>query len=173
MRMEDESEYSEDDSSILARASLAMRDQRLRKALKQQEAELKKWKENAEADGRKKQTCMVCLIVALGDDIFDVFGALASFGLLESITFPIPGMIRFFIASQEREPNPDSFMRSIIAMAIEAIPVINVLPTTTINVIIDLIQTIQEEDKAKKEVEKCEKKIKALNGQIRQLQRVA
>ncbi len=168
---DEQEEASFSDDSM--RRGMMMSARRIEREIKKNTAEREHWKAESEANNRKKLTCMACLIVALGDDVIDVIGALVSFGLLESVTFFIPGMLRMFIAAQERTPSQDSFMRSILAMAIEAIPVINVLPTTTINVIIDLVQAEMERAHAQNEFEKREKTIKKLNGQIRQLGRTA
>ncbi|MBI4253402.1 hypothetical protein HY623_04505 [Candidatus Uhrbacteria bacterium] len=124
--------------------------------------ELEHWKEELAAQERKKGTCMILLIVAMGDDVIDVLGALVSFGLLSSVTFPIPGIIRMMVAIHEREPRPDRLLRTVAAMAIEAIPLLNLLPTTTINLIIDLIEASWDGDQAKNKVEDLEKKIKTL-----------
>lgn len=158
---EQEQEGGEQRSSLL-RAVFAQRIQRNRKKEQELTKELEQWKEDLAAHERKRGTCMMLLIVAMGDDVIDVAGALVSFGLLNSVTFPIPGIIRMMVAVHEREPRPDRFLRTVAAMAAEAIPWINLLPTTTINLIIDLIEASYDADQAKNKVEDLEKKIKTL-----------
>ncbi len=165
--MEDES--PNENSSLLARASIAMRAQRIQREIKKLTGEIDHWKEEADAQERKKQTCMVCLMVALGDDALDAIVDLISFGFLASLTFPVPGLIRVAIAAQERKPNTNSLFRSILAMGIKAIPIINALPITTINVILDFLDANNDAEHAKKERESREKKLKTLKGQLRQL----
>lgn len=157
-----------DDPGILARAAIMMRVQRDSREIKKLAKELEHWKAEADANERKKAMCMALLVVALGDDVIDVFGALVSFGLIQSITFPIPGIIRMLVSSTEREQKPDRLIRAIGAMAIEAIPWINLLPTTTINLIIDFIEAYYDSESAKNNVEKREKKIKSLQANIKQ-----
>lgn len=163
----------DDEQDIAQQRGMMMSARRIQKELKKNTKEREHWKAESEANDKKKLTCMVCLIVALGDDAIDVIAALVSFGMLESVTFFIPGLLRMFIAANERTPSQDSFMRSILAMAIEAIPIINVLPTTTINVIIDLVQAEMERAHAQNEFEKRDKKIKSLASEMRQLSRAA
>lgn len=158
---EQEQEGSEQRSSLM-RAVFAQRIQRNRKKEQELTKELEQWKEDLAANERKRGICMMLLIVAVGDDVIDVVGGLVSFGLLSSVTFPIPGIIRMMVAVHEREPRPDRFLRTVAAMAIEAIPWLNLLPTTTINLIIDLIESSYDADQAKNKVEELEKKIKAL-----------
>ena len=152
---------------MLARAALAMRGRRTQQEIKKLTKELEHWRAEAEANERKKNTCMLLMIFALGDDLVDVFGALVSFGLLPTITFPIPGIIRMLVAANERESKPDRMLRAIAAMAIEAIPVINVLPTTTINLCVDYVEAYWDAESAKKNVESREKKIKQLKTGMR------
>lgn len=157
-----------DNPGILARAAIMMRVQRDSRELKKLAKELEHWKAEADANERKKSMCMALFVVALGDDVIDVLGALVSFGLLQSITFPIPGIIRMLVSSTEREQKPDRLIRAIGAMAIEAIPWINLLPTTTINLIIDFLEAYYDAESAKNNVEKREKKIKSLQTNIKQ-----
>lgn len=153
---------TEQESHSLMRAVFAQRIQRSRREEQKLTKELDHWKDELAANERKKGTCILLLIVAVGDDTIDLLGALVSFGLLQSVTFPIPGIIRMMVAVHEREPRPDRFLRTVAAMALEAIPWINLLPTTTINLIIDLVEATWDADQAKNKVEDLEKKIKTL-----------
>lgn len=157
-----------EDPGLLARAAVMMRVQRDSREIKKLTKELEHWKAEAEANERKKSMCMALLIVAFGDDALDVVGFFASFGLLESVDFAIPGFIRMFVSTTERTQKPDRLLRAILAMAIEAIPFLNVLPTTTINLLIDLIEAIHDADSAKENVEKREKAIKSLKANAKQ-----
>ncbi|MEK7123133.1 MAG: hypothetical protein AAB855_04755, partial [Patescibacteria group bacterium] len=104
--------------STFARAMTMMGIGRKQKKIKQLKKEVEHWTEEREANEHKKTTCMVLMILALGDDVIDVVGALISLGILPSLTFPIPGMIRAMVAVHERTPKPDRLIRTIGAMAI-------------------------------------------------------
>lgn len=157
---QEQEQGGDEQRSSLMRAVFAQRIQRRRREEKKLAKELDHWKEELAANERKRGTCMLLLIVAMGDDAIDFLGALFSFGLLQSVTFPVPGIIRMMVAVHEREPRPDRFLRTVAAMALEAIPLINLLPTTTVNLVIDLVEATWDADQAKNKVEELEKKIK-------------
>lgn len=156
-----------EDPGILARAAIMMRVRKKQRGFQKISDELEHWKEETEAQERKKSTCMALLILALGDDFIDVIGAAVSFGLIQSITFPVPGIIRMLVSATEREQKPERLLRAIFAMTIEAIPWLNLLPTTTVNLLIDFLEAYYDAENAKNNVERLKKELRALIGSIK------
>lgn len=148
--------------TMLARAAALMRSRKNQEKIKKLSKERDEWKEKADANENKKSLCFALMTLALLDDISDVFLAGVSFGLLQSITFFIPGLIRGLVSLTERDQKPDRLLRAILAMTIEAIPYINLLPTTTINLVIDWAEAYYDAEQAKNKVERLEKEIKTL-----------
>ena len=148
---------------IMRKASVIQR--RLKKA----EDEHKHWDDGARAHDQKKNTCMVLLVVAVGNDAATIFANLVSFGLLGMLTAPVPGILRAIVATTEREVKPERLLRSVLVMGLKMIPAINVLPATTFLMVVDLAEAQTDLEMAKNKREAKEKEIKKLNSELRQL----
>lgn len=157
--------------SMMARVAIMMRIRKTREKIKQKQKEREQAQEELDAQEQKKMTCFGLMTLAISDDLSDVFIAAGSFGLLQSITFFIPVLIRFIVATKEREQRPDRWLRAILAAVIEAIPYVNLLPSTTINLIIDWGEAFWDAEQAKKKVESLEKEIKSLQQSDQQMGR--
>lgn len=140
---------------------------RLEKARKR----LKHWEEEARAHEQKRNTCMVLLVVAIGNDAVTIFADLVSFGLLGIITAPVPGILRAIVATTEREQKPERLLRAILVMMLKAIPAINALPATTFLMVVDLTEANADLDMAKNKKESKEKEIKKLGREFNQVAR--
>lgn len=170
----DKQEEQEEQEQHGMRATITMRKQQhIRKEIQRLKKEIQYWQEEAGANGKKKNTCIVMMVLALGDDVIDVIAALVSFGFLPTVTFPIPGFIRMIVAIHERQPRPDRMIRTVGAMILEAIPGLNLLPTTTANLSVDLVEAVYDEEHAKKEITKREQQIKKLGQSTHAVSRQA
>lgn len=153
---------------MVLRATLAMRSRKNQREIKRLTQEMEEAQSQADANENKQRMCFFLMIVALADDISDVALASISFGLLQGIIFFIPGIIRAMVSVTERDHKPDRLLRAILAMAIEAIPYVNLLPTTTINLVIDWAEAYYDAEQAKNKVTDLEKRIKTLKQGVRQ-----
>jgi|GEM_PF-3013928 len=161
-------EQQDDGSRSMTRA-LMRRAQVLGKEIKKAEEQQKHWQDEARAHEQKKNVCMVLLIVAIGNDAATIFADLVSFGLLGSLTAPVPGLLRFIVSGYEREQKPDRLLRMFLVMGLKAIPAINVLPSTTFLMVVDLTEASTDLEMAKNKEEAEGKKIKKLKNEQRQL----
>lgn len=127
------------------------------------------FKDEVRAHEQKKNLCMGLVGVAIANDGATIFADITSFGLLGSLTAPIPGILRFMVSAYEREQKPERLLRTVVVMGLKAIPVINVLPATTFLIVTDLFEATADMELAKNKMEGEEKKVKKLSGVLRQL----
>lgn len=145
------------------------RAQEVSEQIKETADEQKHWQDEARAHEQKKNTCMALLVVAVGNDLATAFADLVSFGTLGILTAPVPGILRFIVASTEREQKPERLLRTVIAMALKTIPALNILPSTTFLMVVDLAEAQADLDMAKNKEGALGKKLAKLKNQHRQL----
>lgn len=159
----------EESSRQLSRRVIAGRLSRLEKQRREAEKKQAHFKDEARSHEQKKNLCSVLVAVAIANDGATIFADVVSFGLLGSLTAPVPGILRFMVSAYEREQKPERLLRTIAVMGLKAIPAINALPATTFLMVTDLVEATADMELAKSKMESEEKKIIALNGALKQL----
>jgi hypothetical protein len=139
------------------------------KQLRHAKEEETRFRDEARAHEQKKNICSMLVGVAIANDGMTIVADAVSFGMLGSLTAPVPGILRFMVSAYEREQKPDRMFRTILVMGIKAIPAINVLPATTFLMITDLAEADADMNSARNKQQGEEKKIKKLSGELRQL----
>lgn len=172
----DDEEYSNDGGGSeyesprqLSRRTIMRQASIVQRRIKKAEEEYKHWDEEARSHEQKKNTCMVLLVVTIGNDAATIFANLVSFGLLGLLTAPVPGILRAIVATTEREVKPERLLRAVLVMGLKMIPAINMLPSTTFLMVVDLVEANTDLEMAKNKKEAKEKEVKQLKNKHRQI----
>ena len=156
-------------SSQSSRRQVIRRMSVVEKQIREAEKKHASYKDDARSHEQKKNLCTALVGVAIANDGATILADSMSFGLLGSLTAPVPGILRFMVSAYEREVKPERLLRTIAVMGLKAIPVINVLPATTFLMVTDLAEATADMELAKNKMQGEEKKVKKLNGVLHQL----